>query len=149
MDLKNLVPILQLAVGPVILISGVGMLVLTMTNRFARIIDRSRQLAEAVRRGTPEERERYLAQLRILGRRARMVRAAIALATVSVLLAAILVIVLFLAALMGWEVAGLLVAIFIACLLALTASLILFLLDINVSLTALKLEIADTGAGGS
>ena len=147
MDLKNLVPILQLAVGPVILISGVGMLVLTMTNRFARIIDRSRQLAEAVRRSAPGEREHYLAQLRILNRRARMVRAAIALATVSVLLAAILVIVLFLAALMGWEVAGLLVAIFIACLLALTTSLILFLLDINVSLKALKLEIADTGAG--
>ena len=148
MDLKNLVPILQLAVGPVILISGVGLLLLSMTNRFARIIDRSRQLAEALRRGAPEDRERYLSQLRILSRRARLVRAAIALATTSLLLTAILVITLFLAALMGWEVAGLLVAIFIACLLSLTASLILFLFDINVSLKALKLEIADTGAGG-
>ena len=147
MDLKNIVPILQLAVGPVILISGVGLLVLSMTNRFARIIDRSRHLAEALRRGTPQDRERYLAQLRIMSRRARLVRAAIALATISLLLSAILVITLFLAALMGWEMAGVLVTIFIACLLALIVSLLLFLQDINVSLAALKLEIEDVGAG--
>ena len=34
-----IVPILQTAIGPVILISGVGLLLLTMTNRLARTID--------------------------------------------------------------------------------------------------------------
>ena len=36
-SLDELVPILQLAIGPVILISGVGMLLLTFTNRFGRV----------------------------------------------------------------------------------------------------------------
>lgn len=39
-SLTELVPILQLAVGPVILISGVGLLLLTLTNRFGRMLDR-------------------------------------------------------------------------------------------------------------
>ena len=45
MRLIDLVPILQMAVGPVILISGVGLLLLSMTNRLGRVIDRSRLLA--------------------------------------------------------------------------------------------------------
>ena len=37
--LHELIPVLQVAIGPVILISGVGLLLLTLTNRFGRIID--------------------------------------------------------------------------------------------------------------
>jgi hypothetical protein len=50
MRLNDLIPVLQVAVGPVILISGVGMLLLTLTNRFGRVIDRSRALADALRK---------------------------------------------------------------------------------------------------
>jgi len=35
MSLESLIPNLQLAIGPVILISGVGLLLLCMTNRIA------------------------------------------------------------------------------------------------------------------
>ena len=54
----ELVPVLQVAVGPVILISGVGLLLLTMTNRFGRIIDRSRILAAQLHHGAPDEKRR-------------------------------------------------------------------------------------------
>jgi hypothetical protein len=43
MSLTDLIPTLQLAIGPAILISGVGLISLSMTNRFGRAIDRSRQ----------------------------------------------------------------------------------------------------------
>jgi hypothetical protein len=39
-----IIPRLRDAIGPVILISGVGLLLLTMTNRMRRAIDRARQL---------------------------------------------------------------------------------------------------------
>jgi hypothetical protein len=42
--------------GPAILISGVGMLLLTMTNRLGRTIDRSRQLMPLVKSGDDQER---------------------------------------------------------------------------------------------
>ena len=50
--MKELIPLLQTAIGPVILISGVGLLLLSMTNRFGRIIDRSRILAHEMRSGS-------------------------------------------------------------------------------------------------
>jgi hypothetical protein len=139
--LAQLVPILQMAVGPVILISGVGLLLLTMTNRFGRIIDRSRILAAALRDGSDGEQDRAKSQVAILWRRARLVRQAIMFGVLSVLLAVALVIVLFAAALASLEIAWVIAGIFIACLLTLVASLVAFLREIDISLEALKVDL--------
>ena len=140
--LRDIVPILQVAVGPVILISGIGLLLLSMTNRFGRVIDRSRQLSLALRSAAGEERAIVTSQIAILSTRALLVRRAIVLATLSVLCAAVLVITLFLAAVCGWESAVLAVTLFVCCLVCLIGALVVFLQDINLSLAALKLEIA-------
>ncbi len=141
MSLTDLIPTLQLAVGPVILISGVGLILLSMSNRFGRVIDRSRILNEDLRRAPPRARPKVLAQLRILARRASLIRIEIALATLSVLLASILIISLFLGALLGLGMATLIVLLFVLCMLCLIASLILFMSDIGLSLKALWLEL--------
>jgi hypothetical protein len=134
---------LQVAVVPVILISGIGLLLLTMANRFARIIDRSRSLAQLRRSSDQAERQHAEAQITILWRRAKLVRRAITLASLSVLGAALLVIVLFVAAFTGVEAGWLVVALFGGTLIALIASLIAFLQDIDQSLLALKLELSE------
>lgn len=140
--LQTLIPTLQLAIGPVILISGIGLLLLGMTTRFGRTIDRTREIARECRDAAARDRELGMAQLRILMTRARILRAAIALACVSVLFAALLVIVLFVGALLGLAVTAPVVGgLFIACMAALIASLVLYIADINRSLAALKLEI--------
>ncbi|HZP47464.1 MAG TPA: DUF2721 domain-containing protein [Vicinamibacterales bacterium] len=139
--LAELVPVLQVAIAPAILISGVGLLLLTMTNRFGRIIDRSRILAAAIRGDNADERARAESQVMILWRRARLARQAIVLGGVSVLLAAALVIVLFVAALAHLEIAAAIVALFAACLLTLIASLVVFLREIDISLEALKYDL--------
>ncbi len=141
MSVRDLIPILQVAIGPVILISGVGLLLLSMTNRFGRVIDRARLLAGSLEAATPEQRERLAAQVAILSVRGRLVRLSITFAAVSLLLAAILIVALFLTALLGWENAALLAALFIASMVALVASILLFIRDINLSLAALKLEL--------
>lgn len=140
---EQLIPILQTAVGPVILVSGVGLLLLTMTNRLGRVIDRGRSLAQEHRTNPNADLERILNQLAILNRRAALIRRAITLASLSVLLAAILVIVIFLTALFHWEVATLLIALFIACMLFLIGSLMAFIQDLNVSLDAYQFDIKD------
>jgi hypothetical protein len=141
MLLKDLLPNLQLAIGPVILISGVGLLLLSMTNRLGRTIDRSRQLVEAKRGSSGDERLRLDAQLAILWRRAKLQRAEISLAAGAALLASALIIVLFVGALLGWQVAIAIIALFISCLLAIIASLVCFMRDINLALHALALEL--------
>ena len=47
--LREPIPVLQVAIGPVILISGIGLLLLTLTNRYGWTIDRSRQLVRELR----------------------------------------------------------------------------------------------------
>jgi hypothetical protein len=143
MRLIDLVPILQVAVGPVILISGVGLLLLSMTNRLGRVIDRSRLLAEARRKADAQDRSRFESQLLVLSRRARLVRLAIILAALSVLLAAVLIIALFLAALERWEIGILVVSLFVGCMTSLIGSVIVFIADINLSLSALSLEVGE------
>ena len=141
MPLTDLILTLQLAVGPVILISGVGLILLSMTNRFGRVVDRSRILTEDLRRAPARARPRVLAQLRILARRARIIRLEIALGILSVLSAATLIISLFIGALLGLAMAGVVVALFVLCLLCLIAGLVLFMSDVGLSLKALWLEL--------
>ena len=68
MPLTELIPILQVSIGPTILVSGVGLLLLSMTNRLGRIVDRTRQLADGLPRTALEERDNVVAQLGILDR---------------------------------------------------------------------------------
>jgi hypothetical protein len=140
-SLHDILPILQIAVGPVILVSGVGLLLLTMTNRLGRILDRARDIARALREDPAADAERLLPQLEILERRARLVRMAIALATTSVLLAALLTITVFMQALFALESARAIGGLFAGSMALLIGSLVLFLKDINLSLAAFELEI--------
>jgi hypothetical protein len=118
-----------------------------MTNRYGRVIDRARILADAARRaGEGEGRERMRPQLDILTRRARLLRLSIFLASASLLLAAFLIITLFVTALAKVAAVGVIVTLFCACMAALIAALVVFLVDINVSLSALELEVR--GADG-
>ena len=141
--LSELVPVLQIAIGPVILISGVGLLLLSMTNRLGRAIDRARILNGKWFQAEPLTQKRTIAQLRILWRRADIIRKSIVLASLSLLLAACLIITLFASVLMRWDAGGVIVWLFAGCLVALIASLVLFLWDVNQSLAALRLELED------
>ena len=141
-SVAQLIPVLQTAIGPMILISGIGLLLLTMTNRLGRAIDQTRALVGVLSNTAEAKREKTVAQLRILWGRARMIRLAIALASISALAAAILIIVLFTTALWQMESAWVIVALFMVSLVSLIVSLVIFIRDINQSLAALKLELA-------
>ena len=139
MSLSDLIPTLQLAIGPAILISGVGLILLSMTNRFGRVIDRSRQLTHDLQGDSEVEREKVLAEVRVLWLRAKIIRGGIALAVLSALLAALLIISLFMGALLKLG-AGVPAGLFVLCMICLIGALLLFLWDINLSLKALRLE---------
>ena len=141
--LNQIIPVLQMAIGPVILISGVGLLLLTMTNRLGRAIDRARQLKTEMPKRTDAERAHVQEQVAIIYQRAKLIRMSITLAALSALLAAALVVTLFLTALLQWQNGWLASIIFIACMVSLIASLVAFIRDINLSLRALKLELGE------
>lgn len=139
--IHELIPVLQVAIGPVILISGVGLLLLTLTNRFGRAVDRSRALQREGQQAGEAERGRLAGQVEILYRRAQVIRLSIILAALSLLLAALLIIVLFVTALARLEGGFVIVVLFICCLVSLILSLVAFIRDIQLSLHALRLEL--------
>jgi Protein of unknown function (DUF2721) len=144
-SVAQMIPVLQTAIGPMILISGLGLILLTTTNRLGRTIDRVRILTAELPTATENKHAKISAQLTILFRRARLIRMAILLSSLSALAAAILIIVIFLTALWQLEAAWLIGFLFILCMLCLIGALIFVILDINQSLAALKLEmIVDT-----
>ena len=137
----SLLPMIQLAITPVILITGLGSLMLTMTNRLGRIVDRTRILAGQARLAAPgEERAHIESQLRILFRRAGFVRRAVSLATTSMFVSGLLVVMIFLSALLRIEAGFVLLALFVAAIGLLLGALIYFMRDINQALKALEIE---------
>jgi hypothetical protein len=139
--IAELIPILQTAIGPMILISGLGLLLLTMTNRLGRTIDRSRELLDEYEDLSELARSKVDREIVVLWKRARYVRTAILLACATCLGAATLVILLFLTSLLRIDVPLVVSTVFIMSMLSLIASLLFFLLDVNLTLSALRIEL--------
>lgn len=89
---RDLVPVPRIATGRVIPGPGVPLLLLAMTCRIGRAIDRSRSLDRGLRSARPEERGGIAEQRAILSSRARLLRRAITLGAIAVRRAALPVI---------------------------------------------------------
>lgn len=140
----ELAHLLQTSISPIALISGVGLLLLSMTNRLSRVIDRSRALSGHLRGGAedaPAARERI--QLEVLARRARLLWIAIASVMVTVLCACTMVLLLTAMAFLHANLRVAVVSLFFAALLALLVSAIVFFADVLLSLRALRAEMGD------
>ncbi len=141
MLLTDLIGPLQLSIGPVILISGVGLIILSLTNRLGRIVDRTRQLSIEYRISTGEDLERILSELKILTTRAKVIRGSNMLAVMSVLFVSLIIISLFGSALYNLDTSYLLITLFTCSIISLIVALGLFIYDIELSLEALWIEL--------
>jgi hypothetical protein len=138
-----LIQILQTAISPVTLISGVGLLVLSMTNRFARTTDRARELARAARHESPDLAANLHIQIQILYRRSQILLYAISLALASVFFVSVVIVSLFVGSVLNLDQHIWIGILFTMSLLSLAASLVLFIHDMTLALQALKLELKD------
>jgi hypothetical protein len=139
--MESLLSLIQLAITPVILISGMGALMITLTNRMARVVDRTRELAEAMPTATADDRAHLDDQLHIMWGRALMLRRAVTCNGMSMLIACFMIVTIFGVAKFGLQLDWLVLSLFACSILCLTASLVDFLHDIFVSLHALKLQV--------
>ena len=145
MPFSEIVPVLQISISPVILISGVGLLLLSITNRYGRVIDRSRFLGDGLRK-SGDGNGHVWAQIQILRKRAKLLRISISFGVMAVLCAAVLVIGIFVGSLIRFNPTSFVVVLFSACMLSLIGSLVCFLRDVNWSLAALDLDLQDVEA---
>lgn len=140
-DPADLLKIIQAAIAPVVLISGVGLLLLTLSARLGRIVDRTRIVAAERRTSGDAGREMLNTQLAVLRKRARLIRFALALSASSVALVSLLIIGLFLGLLLDWNMTVPCTFLFIGSLLSLVTAMLIFVRELFEALTALDLSI--------
>ena len=130
---------IQLAVTPVFLLSGIGVLLGVLTNRLARIVDRARKIEEGLREAAGAVPERVREQLRISSRRARLINVAITFGTIAALLVSVVVALLFASTFVPLNLAAYVALLFVLAMAALVGALVSFLLEVRVSIATLRI----------
>ena len=125
--------VIQLAIAPVFLLTGVASLLAVLINRLARVIDRFRVLEHARPSATEAERPQIATEMAILARRARLIHWAISLCTICALLVCLVIATLFVGSVMGADLSGSIATLFITAMCALIAGLLCFLREITLA----------------
>ena len=137
---QNFIQFLQACITPVALISGVGLLLLTITNRLGRTIDRTRQLIHELDDSQTNHKPEKEYEIKILYQRSRYLRISIGAMVVSVISSSLIIPVLFFMTLWGHDLRILGYILFILSILSILISSLYFFRDVILSLHALKLE---------
>jgi hypothetical protein len=127
--------LIQAAVGPVFLLSGVGVMLGVLTNRLARIVDRARKIEERLEQAPDAELDR---RLRTLARRAGYINKAIAMCATSALLVALVVVLLFATAFFTVGLSVTIALLFVASMLMLTGAFVAFLIEVRLATASLR-----------
>ena len=130
---------IQLAVAPVFLLSGIGAILMVMTNRLGRIIDRARVLEDRYENTRPELLASLRADLAILSRRAKLISLAITLCTTTALLVCTVIAMMFLSASLRFDATIPVVLLFIGAMLTFFLGLVWFLREIYVATVSLRI----------
>ena len=138
--LQEFVTFLQSCITPVALISGVGLLLLTFTNRLARTIDRTRQLIAELETGQVKNAGIKKNEIKILYKRSRVLRTSIGAMVLSVISSSLIIPVLFIMFLFEADLRVVGYLLFVLSILSILFSTIYFFRDILLSLKAIKLE---------
>lgn len=125
--------IIQLAIAPVFLLTGVGTKLSVLTSRLARIIDRSRVLEDRIQATTGADHTDAYAELDTLYRRSHLINRAITLSTSCGLLVCIVVAALFIGDALNLGLASFIALCFVLGMFCLIGSFVYLLREIFVA----------------
>jgi biotin transporter BioY len=147
MPTTSVVQILTACIAPVIVISGIGLLLLSITNRYGRAIDRARLIMQELQNS--DANPRHLAQqLRHTHQRARLLRGSMISGSLSIFFVSLMILSLFAEQVMQAHLDFVALPFFAACLISLVISIYYSIRDITLSLRALELEMSSVRPGG-
>lgn len=131
MGIESFTKLVQLSISPLALISGAALLLLSITNRLGRSIDRARSLIS----------ENETIQIQVLVRRSEFLRNSVFFTVFSIFLSTLMVLGLFLRLFLEWPLEGTILVFFFLSIVCLCLALVFLLLDVSLSLKALKVEV--------
>ena len=129
--------IIQLAIAPVFLLTGVATKLSVLINRLARIIDRTRVLEDRL---LVANNERYTHELAEMYKRSHLINYAITCSTGCGLLICLVIAMLFVGDTLNIKLDRFIAAFFVVAMLALISSFVLFLLEIRIAARHMRMR---------
>lgn len=130
---------IELAVAPVFLLTGIGAILVVMTSRLGRIIDRARVLEERFAGASTERVAILRRDLAALSNRAKLINRAITLCTTTALLICMVIAVLFTSAFLRFDASLPVALLFIAAMATVFLGLVMFLREIHIATVNLRI----------
>jgi len=138
-DIAAVGHVIQLAVTPVFLLSGIAAMLAVMTNRLSRIVDRARTKEIRLEAAAPPLAEVLRRELRKLSHRASLIYRAITLCTITALLVCLVVVSLFVGEFLELDFSGVVAWVFVAGMVSFFFGLLHFLREIFIATRSLRI----------
>ena len=146
-NIDTIAHVIEISVAPVFLLAGISGLLMVLTNRLGRTIDRSRSLQVAAEKQLlPEHKASIDHEMASLLKRSRFINLSISLATASALLVCLVIIMLFLGSLISINVSQVVASLFIVCMMILSAAFSFFLAEVFIAARILRASLANIGS---
>jgi hypothetical protein len=139
-SVRAVAQVIQLAVAPVFMLSGIGAFLNVCTTRVSRTVDRSRVIEPLLLQSKGTEHARWLAEMKALDRRVSIVSWAIFLSVLSAVLICIVVALLFAAALFEPDFGRAIAWLFIGSMVATGIGFAIFLVETTLAARSLRIR---------
>jgi len=140
---ESFITFLQSCISPIALISGVGLILLSLTNRLARTIDKSRILVKELENGQVADTDKKRTELKILFNRSKILRHSIVSISFSILSSSLIIPVLLIMNLFHVDLKFLGILFFLFSVTGIILSAIFLFIDVHLTLKALEFEVKD------
>jgi pilus assembly protein TadC len=146
-NIDTIAHVIDISVAPVFLLAGISGLLMVLTNRLGRSIDRSRSLqATSEMELLPEQKASIDKEMAGLLKRSRFINLSISLATASALLVCLVIIMLFMSSLANINFSQIVASLFIICMVILSAAFSCFLAEVFIAAGALRASLENKGS---
>jgi Protein of unknown function (DUF2721) len=140
---ETLITLLKSSISPIALISGVGLILLSLTNRLARTIDKSRMIVGEIESEKEADHKDRKHQLQVLFKRSKILRSSIVSISFSILCSSLIIPVLILMNMYHFQLESLGLILFLLSILGIVLSAIFLFADVTLTLKALKYEVKE------
>ena len=127
---------IQLSLSPVFMLAGIGAVLNVLVGRLARVVDRARALEQLHPVSAGAERDRHIWELRLLDRRMKVINTALFLCVSSAIATCSVVALLFVGELAALHIGTIVALIFIMAMLLIVSGLVMFVVEVRLSLRA-------------
>jgi hypothetical protein len=134
---------LQACITPVAMISGVGLLLLTITNRMGRVVDRTRQLVGELDIPNVKRKKIKINQIQIFLKRGKLLKNSIAWLMIGMIASCLIIPLLFIMSLIGTDLKLIGYMLLVISIFSMLLSFGYFFKDVLFSLNAIKLEASE------